>query len=1343
MPNYDLFGLDPRTFQQLCQALAIAEIAPGVTVFGDGRDGARDASFRGKVNYPSAAEAWDGDLVIQMKYRQTRLPTTKEECAWVIKNLKADLNKFRQECGGEPQVAKAGQSRPIKREPPNYYLFVTNISLTSVPETGSDAKVRKVLREYADKLKLKGFDVWDGNKIQRLLDKHRDVAISYAGYITAGDVLTAMHTYLTDVRPEFLHVMSDYLQCELTGSEQYARLSEAGSTITRRSLASVFVDLPVADFPPGVDEDGIHYHEDESSIGFLREILRIGSLRLDRASILERRRLGILEDDEVKDPRFHNGRVVLIGGPGQGKSTLGQFICQLHRAAILQKKDPDEVTPEVINVVNLIQLWCEKEGVSLPKTRRFPVRVDLKEFADALANRKCNSLLNYIADRIDQRSARSVDRDDLARWLGDYPWLVVLDGLDEVPSSGNRDVVLDAIQEFHSQCATRTADVLIVATSRPQGYGDAFSSDLYWHRYLAPLSTMRAMSYAERLVEVCHVDDPDKQEEIVGRLKNASRNQNTKRLMLSPLQVTILAVLAELQGELPDDRWELFNEYYQTIYKRETQRNQALSPILRDYRLEIDQAHRQVGVQLQLLNEGAGKNDALLNRTQLGAILRSSLKERFPPGDEELDKVAESIETAALERLVFLVSPKAEDVGFEIRSIQEFMAAKAIVAGSDQDICDRLAAIAPFPFWSNVFLFAAGFCVRERSHIVEYILGLCTSLNNDTNQPEFMHLLAGSSLALSLLEDATCHRSQSHTNALLEIAMRLDECPSEIQHRRLASVCQRYRNSVPLIEAKLRCDALSTDAGKRVGAWRVLLNLIELGSPWAERLASELWPNASPDVKTLEMLSPTWLGATNPWLVKRIVERAGEVMPHHLVDAIADSCRPPWLAAYDELRRTRLTKQIPVITDQAERPSLGIMFMPIPPLNEKWEQLAQMPVPKGNWTQLVAVAEFVAKPSKESLADGLLKIAEECTDIGALSFDSSMTPWIFMCCVAHVQNRDDLKKVVNEVREGSFGDLDDWQKKEQEWLDEGIEFDKAIEVLDSPSLATVRSEPWIVTYRIGSADSAGFGAISRILQRIFNHQKFKEKTVYLHNSRSWIANLLWELVRFEGKQDDAGEIVLQAEQLRQVYSHDNVILVPVEVLEFLSTSDDQVKEAVSVLDLIGRSKKLLYLRPPFRTHAEIDPWVNFWANAIVRAYVSDPSQKGLLPWMIQLTIANQQCPRIPKRYLWPTVEDSLIDRRNQLSLLLYWGELSIDEAKELVHEAAEVYESDSIDWPDNFKSSFLSPHIDQDWAKHFVLDLVPLISPHNFSARSACFDWLAIHLAHRKSQLREKLGLTL
>ncbi len=217
----------------------------------------------------------------------------------------------------------------------------------------------------------------------------------------------------------------------------------------------------------------------QSEPGAIQELLRLGAQRLDPASnpTSTQRLTAVGDGAEAATP----GRVVLIGGPGQGKSTLAQFLCQLHRAALLGDYKGAMLLPQVRDALSLIREQCEAEELSLPAVPRFPFRVELSQFASALANKQTDSLFVHILEHIRKRTVRDLSADDLRAWLRAYPWLVVLDGLDEVPASSNRREVLDAVQDFLVDATGCNADILLLATSRPQGYNDHRGAEINRH----------------------------------------------------------------------------------------------------------------------------------------------------------------------------------------------------------------------------------------------------------------------------------------------------------------------------------------------------------------------------------------------------------------------------------------------------------------------------------------------------------------------------------------------------------------------------------------------------------------------------------------------------------------------------------------------------------------------------------------------------------------------------------------------------------------------------------------------------------------------------------------------
>src|SRR5215468_10500738 len=376
-------------------------------------------------------------------------------------------------------------------------------------------------------------------------------------------------------------------------SDQFANLEQAGhGTEERIPLVRIFVDLPIG--TQSIQELFDNPRKEKKDIELISLLMETASDPLDPASILQTKLPP--EDRPTRSQDSQPGRYVLVGEPGQGKTTVGQFACQLFRVALLQDRPNHLLPPEVREPLFALQEQCQTSRVlPPPKARRFPVRIILSEFANALNADHDLSLLGFIARQIKRRTDRTVSPEDLRNWLSRYPWFLVLDGLDEVPSSTNREEVLKKVEDFWIDAAQVNADVLVLATTRPQGYSDDFSPTYYRHLALAPLSPQRAMAYARRLVNVRYAGEPDRQQKILTRLQKASTQEATARLMRSPLQITIIAALVDQTGNPPQDRWRLFHDYYEVIYNRERERPIPAAELLRDHKPDIDAIHHQVG----------------------------------------------------------------------------------------------------------------------------------------------------------------------------------------------------------------------------------------------------------------------------------------------------------------------------------------------------------------------------------------------------------------------------------------------------------------------------------------------------------------------------------------------------------------------------------------------------------------------------------------------------------------------------------------------------------------------------------------------------------------------------
>jgi hypothetical protein len=824
MADYNLAGLNSRDFEHLTQALAINYVAPGVTPFGDGPDGGREATFQGSMSYPSTQELWNGYLVIQSKFLVRPTGDTGKDGDWAIAQLKGDLGKFIDPKRGLPK--------------PEYYIFVTNVVLTPVQGSGTKDKAFAIFEQYKDVIGLKGYDVWDFDKLCRLIDGDRSVRTRFAGFITTGDVLSKVLELLEGQEPSFANTMSLFLQKEMR-ADQFVKLEQAGNTADQKTpLAQVFVDLPVSEQllvdPPETDSE-----ERRLTFDLVAKMMRAGSQIL-KGSVLQSQQSPNSIFRQRDGLTLETGRYVIVGGPGQGKSTVGQFVAQLYRAALLTDRPTYTLSYEAQSTLNFFMGQCEAAEVELPLVRRFPIRVVLDQFATSLANGSSKSLLSFIARRFKDLTDTSITTDNLRSWLASYPWLIVLDGLDEVPPTSNRKQVLEKVTEFWSEVATLDADVLIIATTRPQGYNDDFSPRFYKHLYLAPLSSKRALHYANRLVDAQHSSDPDRRNKVLSRLQMACEQETTRRLMRSPLQVTIMATLVDRIGQPPQERWRLFRQYYEVIYQRETERDIPASRILQQRKADVNTIHYRVGLLLQTESEHAGSTDSKLPSDRFYKLVHERIAEEGHEG-VELEARTREITEAALHRLVFLVGLESERIGFEIRSLQEFMAAEALMNGREEQVRARLESIAPIVHWRNVFLFAAGNCFAERQFLRDMIVTICEQLNDSQEDKLAGVTLAGSRLALDVLEDGVAREQPKYARSLAKVAILLMALPDIEANMKLASIYNEHLEQIFIENLERSLETI--DFAKQLGAWAVVMTLIGKEVAWATNLAEKYWPN--------------------------------------------------------------------------------------------------------------------------------------------------------------------------------------------------------------------------------------------------------------------------------------------------------------------------------------------------------------------------------------------------------------------------------------------------------------------------------------------------------------------
>lgn len=697
--SYELTKLGPYAFEHLVNQLCLAVLGAGHTSFGPGSDGGRDGYFEGAAPYPSEKDHWSGRWYIQCKYHAPHLSADPQK--WLLSQIESEIEQFQNESG--------------RRVWPDIWIVATNIDPSGVPSTGSFDRARSMVKKIRPKLASR-FHIWGGKKILDLLAQYPDVASSYRHFLTPGNVIAEILDQIGESRASAERALRYFLVTEFE-EQLHTRLEQAGSSgDSRPGIHQLFVDVP--------------FRSSDHCDGMTMENLLRATSCSHRPEY--RAPLGKFWSEWSKQPS--RARTwVLKGGPGRGKSTLGQYFSQIQRAALIVQQNAIPLRPGMREQMEDLLATAKRQGF-LPSVPRVPIQIDLKDYAAWLGKRSeadPKGVTTFISARVSKALEQSFTTGAMLKLLASRSWFIAFDGLDEVPEDV-KDLMAVEIRHFLENVAIeQRCDIFALCTSRPQGYSGQFSRLDAATVDLVNLTNEQALACARPILELDR--PPAESRESFKRLREAMDSPAVMQLMTTPLQSHIMAIIVRDGGRPPERRWQLFTTFYQVIKRREANKNfpdPKLLKLLREDDRLLKTIHNRVGFVLHARSEKSDGATASLPRGEFEKLAREAVQQLH---ETDIEETVAVLVRAATERLVLISTPEAgSKVSFDVRQLQEFFAAEFIYEAVTIDTLRlRLETISGDSHWREVVQFCLSALIEcDRTTETHMAASVLFELNN-------------------------------------------------------------------------------------------------------------------------------------------------------------------------------------------------------------------------------------------------------------------------------------------------------------------------------------------------------------------------------------------------------------------------------------------------------------------------------------------------------------------------------------------------------------------------------------------------------------------------------------
>ncbi|KAA3659271.1 MAG: NACHT domain-containing protein [Chloroflexi bacterium] len=382
-------------------------------------------------------------------------------------------------------------------------------------------------------------------------------------------------------------------------------------------------------------------------------------------------------DDDVTSAQLHEPLpvldllqsqegLILLGDPGSGKTTFLKY---------------------------LALLLATGQGTAVGMENRLPLVLPLSAYANALAESDI-SLQDFI-EIYYRNLGIDLPLDEMLREaLAQGGVLLLLDGLDEVKSLGQRHLLVDRVMTFFA--FQRSRGNKMVLTSRLVGYRDVrpvldgiaegtlVDFDEAAIRSFVTRWTLAVEKAAQGVTGQATLDAEREKEEL---LTAVFQTPGIRQLATNPLLLTILALMKRQNVGLPQRRVELYDQYIKTLIKHWNLARGLDRPPQRDLDVvETTRVLAPLALWMQETNPSLGLVKETAMQQQLVAIFTQ--RESEDPQHDAQQFLQDARDYAGL-----LLDQGAGMYGFLHRTFQEYFTAVAIVQKGQRTIEPMIAAL--------------------------------------------------------------------------------------------------------------------------------------------------------------------------------------------------------------------------------------------------------------------------------------------------------------------------------------------------------------------------------------------------------------------------------------------------------------------------------------------------------------------------------------------------------------------------------------------------------------------------------------------------------------------------